>query len=59
VPLTLDATATLSAFDTPAACRLDCTRPVCGDGRVDAGEVCDDGNATSGDGCAADCASTN
>ncbi|MBI5489978.1 MAG: hypothetical protein HY905_21770 [Deltaproteobacteria bacterium] len=26
-------------------------RPVCGDGRLDAGEECDDGNDESGDGC--------
>jgi cysteine-rich repeat protein len=36
-------------------CRLDCTMPTCGDGRLDAGEQCDDGNATNGDGCRSDC----
>ena len=30
-------------------------RPVCGNGRVEAGEACDDGNRTAGDGCASDC----
>lgn len=47
--------ATLTAFDSPSACRLDCTIPACGDGRLDGGEVCDDGNATDGDGCESDC----
>jgi len=56
VPLVLDDTATLTAFPTPAACRPDCTRPACGDGILDGGEVCDDGNTVGGDGCAADCA---
>lgn len=39
----------------PSACRTDCTVPVCGDGRVDAGEVCDDGNELDGDGCSGAC----
>lgn len=51
-------TAILQAFETPSACRTDCTAPRCGDGRLDGGEVCDDGNTVSGDGCAGDCAST-
>ncbi len=29
--------------------------PVCGNGRLEAGEQCDDGNTMDGDGCAADC----
>ena len=29
--------------------------PVCGDGKVDAGEQCDDGNLISGDGCTSTC----
>ena len=57
VPLALSAPANLSAFSTPSGCRLDCTIPRCGDGRLDAGEACDDGNTTGGDGCSADCKS--
>ncbi len=30
-------------------------KPVCGNGKVQQGEVCDDGNRISGDGCRADC----
>ncbi len=43
--------------DTPDACRLDCTLPVCGDGVADPGfgEGCDDGDFFGGDGCAPDC----
>lgn len=33
----------------------DLTFPVCGNGRLEAGEACDDGNVASGDGCDADC----
>ena len=29
--------------------------PVCGDSKLEVGEVCDDGNTNNGDGCAADC----
>lgn len=29
--------------------------PVCGDGKLDAGEQCDDGNTISGDGCTSTC----
>lgn len=57
IPLTLTVTASLTAFETPSKCRLDCTIPRCGDGILDGGEICDDGNTTSGDGCAADCTS--
>ncbi len=36
-----------------------CVATVCGNGRLDLGEVCDDGNTESGDGtCSGDCAST-
>ncbi|HWO26070.1 MAG TPA: DUF4215 domain-containing protein [Kofleriaceae bacterium] len=43
-----------------AACNLDCTISMCGDGRVNghAGERCDDGNAISGDGCDSNCEPT-
>ena len=47
----------LRAFDSPSACRTDCTVPACGDGVLDGGEVCDDGNTLPNDGCAADCMS--
>ncbi|MBI4953686.1 MAG: DUF4215 domain-containing protein [Myxococcales bacterium] len=56
-PLELGARATLTAFESPSACRTDCTIPRCGDAILDGGEVCDDGNAAPGDGCAADCKS--
>lgn len=55
IPLTMTEPITIEALDTSAACRTDCTVPVCGDGRFDAGEVCDDGNTVGGDGCSADC----
>jgi cysteine-rich repeat protein len=29
--------------------------PICGDGKIDAGEECDDGNVRSGDGCSFFC----
>src|SRR5258706_5146390 len=32
-------------------------RVICGNGKIDPGEVCDDGNANDGDGCSADCTS--
>src|SRR5205814_474942 len=40
-----------------AACNLDCTTSVCGDGKLNthAGELCDDHNTTDGDGCEHDC----
>ncbi len=31
---------------------------ICGDGKIDSGEVCDDGNTVAGDGCNADCTAT-
>jgi len=55
--LVVNKTATLTAFETPSTCRVDCTKPVCGDGILDGGEVCDDGNTTGGDGCSGDCKS--
>ena len=51
------ATAVLTAFDSPSACRLDCTVPRCGDGVLDGGEICDDGNNAGGDGCGPTCTS--
>ncbi len=57
LPLTLNDDLILRAYDSPSACRLDCTIPFCGDGIMDGGEVCDDGNNVGGDGCAADCSS--
>lgn len=53
--LLLGGNATLTAFDSPSACRTDCTVPACGDGVLDGGEVCDDGNSADGDGCESDC----
>jgi cysteine-rich repeat protein len=38
-----------------AECRLDCTKPKCGDEIIDTGEDCDDGNYLPGDGCAPGC----
>ena len=32
--------------------------PVCGNGKLEAGEACDDGNTASGDGCLGDCSAT-
>ena len=57
--LALPSVVTLTAFDTPSLCRLDCTVPACGDTILDGGEICDDGNVLGGDGCAADCNSLN
>jgi fibro-slime domain-containing protein len=33
----------------------DASGPVCGNGKVEAGETCDDGNTVSGDGCSSTC----
>jgi fibro-slime domain-containing protein len=33
----------------------DASGPVCGNGKVEAGETCDDGNTASGDGCSSTC----
>ncbi|MBI4703327.1 MAG: DUF4215 domain-containing protein [Deltaproteobacteria bacterium] len=57
ISLAVGQTLTLRAYDTPSACRTDCTIPYCGDGLLDGGEVCDDGNNVGGDGCASDCLS--
>jgi cysteine-rich repeat protein len=47
----------IKAYNSPTACRRDCTLPRCGDGILDGGELCDDGNTLDGDGCAGDCRS--
>jgi cysteine-rich repeat protein len=57
VALKMSENLTIEAFDTPSACRTNCTVPRCGDKVLDGGEVCDDGNTLGGDGCAADCRS--
>jgi cysteine-rich repeat protein len=57
IPLKLDETITIEAFDTSTFCGTDCKVPRCGDGKLQGGEVCDDGNTVGGDGCAADCKS--
>ena len=57
VPMEMDETITIQAFDSASRCRLDCTIPRCGDGVLDGGEICDDGNVVGGDGCAANCKS--
>jgi len=49
----------LAGNDDDAACLIDCTVAVCGDGRVRAGlEECDDGNKDVTDGCDLDCGRT-
>ena len=55
-PLKLESSkvVTLSAYDVET-CRPDCTRPRCGDGILDGGEICDDGNTSGGDACPAGC----
>lgn len=58
IALEIAETSTLSAFNAPSACRLDCTIPRCGDGILDGGEACDDGNTVGGDGCSSDCKSS-
>lgn len=45
----------LVAFDSPSACRTDCTVPRCGDGRVDGGELCDLGVENGGPLCTVEC----
>lgn len=55
VPLEVDGTVNITAYEGPSLCRLDCTLPRCGDGILDGGEHCDDGNTLDGDGCPADC----
>ena len=55
IPLDSGQTAIVVARTDSGVCRLDCTVPRCGDGRLDAGETCDDGNTTGGDGCPAGC----
>src|SRR5260221_13472595 len=59
VSLKLNETLTIQAFDSAGTCRKSCTKPRCGDGVLDGGEVCDDGNTIGGDGCAADCHTLN
>lgn len=55
VTLARGGTANLTASGSPSSCRIDCTVPRCGDGRLDGGELCDDGNSSSGDGCSEGC----
>jgi cysteine-rich repeat protein len=55
IALSQDEDALLVVQTGRSTCRLDCTIPRCGDGRLDAGETCDDGNTSPGDGCAPDC----
>jgi cysteine-rich repeat protein len=45
----------LADCDDPACADAASCRPVCGNGRPEAGEACDDGNATNSDGCERDC----
>jgi cysteine-rich repeat protein len=59
IALFMNMPAKIISLDIPSECRIDCTKPRCGDGILDAGEVCDDGNTSSGDGCAANCLTTN
>ena len=59
VPMRMNETITIQAFDQGTQCRRDCTVPRCGDRILDGGEVCDDGNNQGGDGCAANCKSLN
>lgn len=46
---------TMSGDGCSASCRLEEQEPVCGNGRVEAGEACDDGNRNDGDGCDSMC----
>jgi cysteine-rich repeat protein len=59
VSLKLAEKLTIQAFDSAGTCRKNCTKPRCGDGVLDGGEVCDDGNVIGGDGCASDCRTLN
>jgi cysteine-rich repeat protein len=59
VSLKLNEACTIQAFDSAGTCRKNCTKPRCGDGVLDGGEVCDDGNNVGGDGCSADCHTLN
>ena len=59
VNLKLNEALVIQAFDSAGTCRKSCTKPRCGDGVLDGGEVCDDGNNVGGDGCAADCHTLN
>ncbi|MDP3278948.1 MAG: DUF4215 domain-containing protein [Deltaproteobacteria bacterium] len=45
----------VAALDAVIEDRAPPPMPVCGNGRVESGEVCDDGNMRSGDGCRDDC----
>ena len=44
-----------SDLTVPASVLYYDVEPLCGNGRLDAGEECDDGNTTAGDGCSVDC----
>ncbi|MSP63502.1 MAG: DUF4215 domain-containing protein [Myxococcales bacterium] len=57
IPMKMNETITIQAFDQSTMCRKSCTIPKCGDKILDGGEVCDDGNNVGGDGCAANCKS--
>ena len=54
---------TLSCFSSGSnKCKFDktlctgtCTSPICGNGRIETGEVCDDGNTADLDGCSSTC----
>jgi cysteine-rich repeat protein len=41
--------------DDPACAAAPSCHPLCGNGKVEAGEACDDGNANNGDACESDC----
>ena len=55
--LGLEKSAWLIAYGSVDSCRPDCTKPTCGDGILDGGEICDDGNPDDGDGCSFNCSS--
>ncbi len=54
VALNQSQSVTLIAYDKPSTCRTDCTKPFCGDGILDGGEVCEPGLTPN---CAPDCKS--